>query len=437
VGKNETLINALVADAAGEIFELPGYAAAGMGGPVQVPLSVDRTVAMPHGSELMMLPDRVPVLYNRSARAMEAVAENPYEPGEPIFPVAVFNSPGYVATHVCAYEEREGAQTLPLFSYGAVGWAKGRFRSAAVRVDFEPRQDLRKMPIECVSAGVARMREAMPKNRLRAHLETCALTYGCPAGKNFFLGRYEAPLPTARRCNARCLGCLSLQTQSGLSCSQDRIDFTPTAEEIAEVALMHIGRVKKAVVSFGQGCEGDPLLAASVVAPAVRRIRAATGKGTVNLNTNASRPDLLKKIIDAGLDSLRVSLNSVREPVYTAYFRPVDYRFADVVESIDLALSKGVFVSINLLNMAGVTDAPEEVDALEAFFVEHRIGMIQWRNLNYDPLRYAAAMAAAAPLGPPIGMPTLLERIRTAFPGLRFGYFNPPKEKYRRRPRRR
>jgi pyruvate-formate lyase-activating enzyme len=434
MSSNPTLINALVADSAGEIFELPGYAAAGMGGPAQVPLTLNRTAAMPFGSELMMLPDRVPVLYNRAARAMEAVADNPYAPDEPIFPVAVFNSPGYVASRVCAYEEREGAEPLPLFSYGAVGWAKGRFRSAAVRVDFEPRQDLRKMPPEGVAAGVARMRDKMPENRLRAHLEKCALTYGCPAGKNFFLGRYEAPLPTARRCNARCLGCLSLQTESDISCSQDRIAFTPTPAEIAEVALAHIGRVKKAVVSFGQGCEGDPLLAADVVAPAIRRIRGATGQGTINLNSNASRPAALERIIDAGLDSLRVSLNSVRPAAYTAYFRPAGYRYEDVVESIDLALSRGVFVSINLLNMAGVTDAPEEADALAAFLADHRIGMIQWRNLNYDPLRYWAAMAKAVPLGPPIGLRELLEGIRAGFPDLRFGYFNPPKEKYRRRP---
>ncbi len=421
----------MVADPAGEIFELPGYAAAGMAGEVRAPLSFEETVPMPHGSELMMLPDRVPVLYNRKTRAEEAVAENPFEPGEPIFPVAVFNSPGYVATRVCAYQERQGADILPLFSYGALGWGRGGFRSAAVRVDFEPRQDLRKMPEQGVAAGVGRMRKKMPDNRLRAHLEKCALTYGCPAAKNFFLGRYEAPLPTSRSCNARCLGCLSLQQQSGIPCSQDRIDFTPSPEEIAEVALAHIGRVKNAVVSFGQGCEGDPLLAASVVEPAVRHIRAATAKGTINLNTNAGRPDLLERIIDAGLDSIRVSMNSVREPIYTAYFRPAGYRFEDVVDSIGLALSKGVFVSVNLLNMAGVSDATEEAEALEGFVKAQRIGMIQWRNLNYDPLRYWSAMAAAAALGAPIGMTALIDRIRRARPDLRFGYFNPPKEKFR------
>jgi hypothetical protein len=41
-------------------------------------------------------------------------------------------------------------------------------------------------------------------------------------------------------------------------------------------------------------------------------------------------------------------------------------------------------------------------------------------------------MAAAAPLGPPVGMSRLLGRLQTAFPRLIHGYFNPPKEKWHR-----
>ena len=115
-----------------------------------------------------------------------------------------------------------------------------------------------------ILTGVRETKVRMPGNRLRNHLENCALTYGCPAGKNFFLGRYEAPLPTAKQCNAHCMGCLSLQKDSDIPHSQDRIAFTPSPREIAEVALAHIRRVPKSVVSFGQGCEGDPLLAAYI-----------------------------------------------------------------------------------------------------------------------------------------------------------------------------
>ncbi|MFC1817352.1 radical SAM protein, partial [Thermodesulfobacteriota bacterium] len=69
------------------------------------------------------------------------------------------------------------------------------------------------------------MRQKLPGNRLREHLENCALTYGCPAAKNFFLGRYEAPLPTSRSCNAGCLGCISLQKSGAISNCQERIKF--------------------------------------------------------------------------------------------------------------------------------------------------------------------------------------------------------------------
>lgn len=423
-------MTALVANAAGEIFELDGYAALGMEGLSYTPLRISNTRKLPYGSELMYLPDRRPVLFNGRSRKIETLSQNPYAPDEPLFPVTAFNSPGYVISYLGAYIENNNAQSLPLFSYGAVGWYRGKFRSAVIRVDREKRQDLRQMKPADIAIGIEKMRERMPDNRLREHLEKCALQYGCPAGKNFFLSRYEAPLPTAKQCNARCLGCLSLQQRSDIPHSQDRIGFTPSAEEIAEVALAHIERVEKSVVSFGQGCEGDPLLAADVIEPAIRLIRFNTKCGTINMNTNGSLPETLKHLIDAGLDSIRISMNSVRKDCYHAYFRPKGYRFADVLKSIDVALESNIFVAINYLNCPGFSDTPEELNALYRFLKHHRIHMIQWRNLNFDPLRYLKTMQAVAQNGRPIGMKRLLDQIRKEFPALKHGYFNPPKEKF-------
>lgn len=424
------LVAALVANSAGEIFELDGYAAVGMAGSTQVPLTLDHTLNLPFGSELMYLPDRRPILFNLRENRFETLKADPYAPSKPVFPVTAFNSPGYLNLYLGAYAETKNAQPLPLFSYGAVGWHRGKFRSAAVCVDREKRQDLRLMPPADVAVGIEKMRKQMPANRLRAHLEKCALQYSCPAGKNFFLGRCEAPLPTARKCNARCRGCLSYQNKSHIPHSQDRIAFTPSAQEIAEVALAHIKRVKKSVVSFGQGCEGDPLLAADVIEPAIGLIRSHSERGTINMNTNASLPQALRRLIDAGLDSIRVSLNSVREDCYHAYFRPRGYRFSDVLKSIELALESGIFVAVNYLNCPGFTDTSREMEALRRFLNRYPIQMIQWRNLNFDPLRYLKIMNRAAQNGKPIGMKRLLEHIRQEFPNLKFGYFNPPKEKF-------
>lgn len=423
-------INALAADIKGNVIELEGYAAVGRAGQVLRPLTMESTRNIPYGGEIMLLPDRSPVVYNVEENCFEILDQNPYSPGEPIFPVAAFNSPGYVITRVAAYEEMEGAVPLPLFSYGAVGWKQGKFRSAVVRVDAERRQDLRLMNIENVKTGVRAMRKSMPQNRLRKHLERCALEYGCPAGKNFFLGRYEAPLPTSKQCNAGCLGCLSLQEGTDISNTQERIAFTPSPEEIAEVALAHILKVQRPVVSFGQGCEGEPLLAAGVILPAIQRIRTETRRGTINMNTNGSRPDTLEKLFDAGLDSVRISMNSVRKECYDAYFQPRGYSFEDVLKSIELAIRREKFVSINYLNCPGFTDSPEEADALINFLKQYPVSMIQWRNLNFDPIRYYRAMDAVAKQGEPMGIEALISKSKKLFPSVMHGYFNPPREKY-------
>jgi molybdenum cofactor biosynthesis enzyme MoaA len=189
--------------------------------------------------------------------------------------------------------------------------------------------------------------------------------------------------------------------------------------------------VPKSVVSFGQGCEGDPLLAVDVIEPAIHRIRRQTGSGTINMNTNGSLPANLKRLFDAGLDSVRISMNSVRKKCYDAYFRPKGYSFTDVLKSIDMALADNKFVAINYLNCPGFSDTTQEVDALIRFLEKHPIHMIQWRNLNFDPIRYWKEMNAVATHGEPIGMEKLLNRIRKQFPKLKFGYFNPPKENFR------
>ena len=58
--------------------------------------------------------------------------------------------------------------------------------------------------------------------------------------------------------------------------------------------MTHIGQVKHRIVNFVQWCEGDPLLAAEILESAIALIRTATDRGTIHLNTNASRPGIIK-----------------------------------------------------------------------------------------------------------------------------------------------
>src|SRR5262249_27225332 len=143
----------------------------------------------------------------------------------------------------------------------------------------------------------------------------------------------------------------------GPPASHERMDDGPAAQEMAEVGLFHLENAPgRTMVSFGQGCEGEPLTRWRGIAEAIRRIRAKTAKGSININTNGSLPQALEALFDAGLDSVRVSLNSAVKDLYEAYYQPIGYGWEQVEESIALARKRNAYVAINLLLFPGVTD---------------------------------------------------------------------------------
>jgi molybdenum cofactor biosynthesis enzyme MoaA len=166
--------------------------------------------------------------------------------------------------------------------------------------------------------------------------------------------------------------------------------------------------VPDGIVSFGQGCEGEPLLRTPAIASAIEGIRAATSAGTINLNTNGSLPRSLQRLIDAGLQAVRISLNSFRPDTYAAYYRPLGYGLDDVLESVRLASGAGLRVSLNLLTHPGVTDERSELSAATAFLNEVRVDMVQTRTLNIDPHRYFDVVGRPVE---PLGMRTALAEI--------------------------
>ncbi|MEI9943120.1 MAG: hypothetical protein WDN26_02780 [Chitinophagaceae bacterium] len=118
--------------------------------------------------------------------------------------------------------------------------------------------------------------KAYPHNRLVNHLgNNCALTYQCPAARNYFLGRWECPVPSSPACNANCVGCISLQPdEETIVSTQDRLAFKPTPEEIVEFTVPAILKLLPTpIISFGQGCEGEPLLMWETLCEAIKEIR--------------------------------------------------------------------------------------------------------------------------------------------------------------------
>lgn len=414
------------ADEQGNIYDHPELEMLVRRGDRLEPPRPDELIALPPESELFLLPGRDALGFDPESGEIERLDERA---------VAAFVCPGHTLSATAAYASRPDAPVLPLFAYGAVGFSGDRFFVAASRVDEDRRQVFTGIPQERIAKGAKTLRGKYPKNRLIEHLTGCALTYCCPAARNLALGRFEAPLPTARVCNARCIGCLSLQDpDSGFPSTQNRIAFAPKAEEIVEIMTEHSRHERRPVYSFGQGCEGEPLTEIATIRDAVAQFRKAGGRGTVNINTNASLPDAVEEFAAAGGSSIRVSLSSADPALYAAYYRPKGYDFGAVRESIARAKAGGLFVSLNFLFFPGVSDTEAELAQLTGLIDAYKVDFVQLRNLNLDPQLYMKVVKESGVLSDParlasMGLKNFRKRLRKACPWLRFGYFNPYLEK--------
>jgi pyruvate-formate lyase-activating enzyme len=278
---------------------------------------------------------------------------------------------------------------------------------------------------EDLPARVKQKQKDYPDNRIIHQLAHCALNYHCFTAQNIFYGRWEGGIPVSPGCNANCLGCISLQPAECCPSPQSRINFKPTPQEVAEVVMPHLKRGNGAIASFGQGCEGEPALAAAVISEAIGLIRDETSSGTINMNTNGGHTGGVAEICRAGLDAIRISLISARPETYNAYYRPTGFGLADVHRSIEIAVSNRVQTSLNLLVFPGLTDQEEEVAALIELIRDTGVNMVQLRNLNIDP----NLLWRHVPLhsGPTMGIPELVDAL-SKLPCLTVGSYSHPVE---------
>ena len=390
------------ADARGRIYFDETRSPLADGGIERAP-QPDELIPAPPGTVTTMLPGRAPLLAGGTVASRRTA-------------LAALLPAGYTRLLLPAYRHRDGAPPLPLFGYTFACVVDDALHVAAMRTDESEDWTPRYFADGELEAILTRRQAEDPQNRTLAQVALCSRDYGCFTAQNVFLERGEAALPVSPRCNAACVGCISeLEPDAGMPSPQRRVGFEADPGDVARIAIRHLERVPDGIVSFGQGCEGEPLLRVTTIERAIAMVRAHRSNGTINLNTNGSLPKSLERLIDAGLQAVRISLNSFRPHVYAAYYRPAGYDLDDVLASIALATSRGLRVSLNLLTHPGVTDDRSEVEALEAVLGEHRVAMVQTRTLNIDPERYFASVGRPAE---PLGMCEALHRIERLGIGL-------------------
>ena len=360
-----------------------------------------QALPLPAGTDVVHLPGRTGIGLDRAGRAREL--------GQGRFGVAAILPIGYFRMGLPAYIDDLGGQPLRPRAYAAVGAdPSGQLVVSAVALDAEAGAiDGRSAPD--LAARITATQREHPSNRLLRQLARCAKDYRCRAAANAFLGRHDCALPVAAPRNERPPEVLVLHDDADASPTEPAA-FRPSPDEIADAASRHL-QGGGSVVAFGRACEGEPLLVVRVVEEAILAIRERTRLGSIHLETNGSSPVALRRLCDAGLDSVAVRVVSARAETYEAIHRPDGFRFADVRASIAHAIAGKVSVALRVLALPGLTDRPRELDALVGLAGDLPAGgTLVLCDLSADPQR---ALRIAPSAETPLGMGRMLDRLRT------------------------
>jgi len=421
----QNLPNMLYADSGGRIYDHPYFRMLGLSGSVPTVLEENDLIPMPEFSKLFFLPDCPPIGLDPFSGEYEIVSEVEID-GEATkcFAVASFLEPGLVRSYLPAAHYDQKTYTLPMWAYTAAGFRDNMYWSAGFRIEYNHKWDPGNYDDRKLIPAIKEFKKEHSSGPLIEHLTNCATKNHCFAAKNLFLKRWEAPLPISRKCNANCLGCISLQPDTSCEASHLRISFRPSLEEISSLAVEHLNQAPEPIVSFGQGCEGEPLTEYRLISESIEKIRRQTDKGTINLNTNGSWPERVRTVARSGLDSIRISLNSARPEFYHAYYRPKNYDFEDVMASISISREMGLYTMINYLVFPGITDQEEEIKALKKLIRKTGVNFIHLKNLNIDPTLYLDKMPETNSTA--LGMKKMVAILKEEAPGVELGYFNQP-----------
>lgn len=410
------------ADKDGNLYDHPELWGLARSGEMVTELLDEELIPLPEGATLVSLPDTRAIGMDPETGEMQRV-DGDY------CAVGALLPQGFTRLYIPGYIKTNKEQKFPLFGYTAVVWKDDQFYVAARMTDDPEPWNPMNCDVGELELKVDQLRAKYPDNRLYEHLSNCALGYECLTASNTFLQRLEGAIPVSRLCNAGCIGCISEQPpDSGFASPQTRMTFQPSVDEMVELMLEHLTEPDR-IISFGQGCEGEPSTQAKLIIDSIKRVRQQTDMGYININTNAGLTDAIRGIIDAGLDLIRVSTISALDEHYNAYYRPRGYTLKNVEQSLRYAADHGVYSSINYLVFPGVTDREEEVEALIGLAQRTDLKLIQMRNLNIDPESYLELIPPAR--GEVLGMAQMMDIVKQEVPGLVIGSYThvPPKRR--------
>ncbi len=372
-----------------------------------------------------MLPGRRPIGWDPNGRSLTEVDSIDVDgKRRRVWAVAAVMLPDWLRLRRPACTLEAGAPPLAPEAYTEAGWMGDGIVVAAVRLGPRGPRAVREQHASDAAGRVRRRVASTLGNRLLQHLARCALELSCGLAWNVFFGCGEAFLPVSVSCDANCWGCVSIRPGRGGSTPAARARAVARVKDLVDVALEHLRTDPASTVTFGLGRNGDLELACERIERSILAIRSRSQAGMLNLDTQVLDPAWIARLCNAGLDAIRISLNSAVAGHFERWYGSGRGGFEELRGVLGVARGKGTHLSLSLLTQPGFSDRPSEVEALLRLIDEFGIERLQLRNLPADPDAYLALFPSPEA---PAGMGALLRRLKRDAPNLWIGTLEAPR----------
>lgn len=165
--------------------------------------------------------------------------------------------------------------------------------------------------------------------------------------------------------------------------------------------------------------EKNQIPAATEIARAIRK---KTETGLFCISSEVPDPEAVKTWCNAGVDFIGLQLNSAQKVFYEAFHDSQAYRFADLEESFRVAKKSGRRTILEYAIFPGLTDFPQELNALEKLLTDAEVDMLRLYNLAADPEWYMDKLLLMTLPRKQMGMAQWWDYVRRNLPDVQIGH---------------
>ena len=389
------LPNLLVSDGRGNLIEIPELKMSGMGFIRPLAPETSQLMPMPEQSQLVDLLGRNAIGYDASLSNFIPFREYG---GKRVYPVACVLNSNHLQLMRTAFSTNLDAPRLAEYNYTAVGILDGQHFVAAQTIRDQVSGILDEATKTEAADTAASLSGKFPGNQIAEYWATnWKSEFRSTSALNFILQRGRLVLP------------LSV-LKSGSHGEDSRKPVQPTTRELIDVAVAHLEHASEAEVCFAVDVRNE-----TTIAEIVAQVRKQTRRGIIEISAHGNNPSAIRAVCELQIDRMVIKLNSLQEEYFQRLHQSNNVLFKNVIESIETA---GQFSSELVLHydvFPGLTDHPEEMDALSHALRTQKINALRPVNLNIDPDWYVDELRLFNLSREQIGMNAWLEEIRNRF----------------------